>query len=74
MRDSRYFEGINMTILYRDMTFCVNQRCQKRCERFLTPAKEQAAKQWGLPVAVAEFICMNQGKDGVYRHEEMPEM
>ena len=56
-------------ITYRDMTFCVNEKCTKRCERFLTNELEQAAKAYGLPLAVASFICLNQGKDGVYRHE-----
>ena len=69
-RDSRDFEGVNMAIVYRDRTFCVNQSCKKRCERFLTPQIEQAAEAYGLPVAVSEFICLNQGEEGVYRYEE----
>lgn len=59
-----------MTIVYKDKTFCVNQSCKKRCERFLTPEIEQAAEAYGLPVAVSEFICLDMGEDGVYRHAE----
>lgn len=54
---------------YRDMTFCVNQDCKKRCFKFLTPQIEQRASQLGMPVAVAEFICLDCGSDGVYKLE-----
>lgn len=53
-----------MTIVYKDKTFCANQNCKKRCERFLTPEIEQAAEAYGLPVAVSEFICLDCGEDG----------
>jgi hypothetical protein len=48
------------------MTFCVNEECTKRCRKFLTPDIEQAAAKAGMPLAVAEFICLNCGEDGKY--------
>lgn len=57
-------------ITYRDMTFCVNEECQKRCSKFLTDEIREQAARFGLPIAVCSFICLNQGEDGVY--EKMP--
>lgn len=56
-------------ITYRDMTFCVNEQCTKRCRKYLTCEIEQKAKAFGLPLAVSSFICLNQGEDGVYKHD-----
>ena len=56
-------------ICYKDMTFCVNEQCTKRCKKYLTCEIEQAAKDFGIPVAVASFICLDQGENGVYKHE-----
>lgn len=56
-----------MTITYKDTTFCVNYSCKNRCKRFLTPSIEQAALNYGLPIAVAEMICLNKGEDGIYK-------
>ena len=53
-------------IHYRDMTFCCNEKCKKRCSRYLTPEIIKAAEQYGLPVAMSEFICLDCGEDGVY--------
>ena len=53
-------------ITYRDTTFCVNEECQKRCSKFLTDEIREHAARFGLPIAVASFICLNQGLDGVY--------
>lgn len=60
-----------MTLVYRDTTFCVNEQCTKHCNRFLTPQIEQAAKTYGLPLAVASFICLDKGEDGVYKCEDI---
>lgn len=56
-------------ICYKDMTFCVNEQCTNKCGKYLTCEIEQTAKDFGLPLAVASFICLNQGDDGVYQHE-----
>ena len=53
-------------IHYRDMTFCVNKECKKKCKKYLTPEIIQAAEAYGLPVAMSEFICLDCGEDGVY--------
>ena len=55
-----------MTIVYKDTTFCVNDKCINKCQRYLTCEVEQAAKSYGLPLAVASFICEDKGEDGVY--------
>lgn len=54
---------------YRDMTFCVNTQCNKKCHKYLTCEIEEAAKKFGLPLAVASFICLDKGEDGVYKME-----
>ena len=63
-------------LVYKDMTFCVNEKCNKRCKKYLTCEIEKAAKDYGLPLAVASFICLDCGEDGVYRleGEEVEEM
>lgn len=43
---------------YRDMTFCANTQCNKKCHKYLTCEIEEAAKKFGLPLAVASFICL----------------
>ena len=53
-------------ITYRDRTFCSNRDCKKECFRKLTPEIEKAAEQYGLPIAMSEFICLDCGEDGVY--------
>ena len=53
-------------ITYRDMTFCVNEDCTKRCNKYLTCEIEEKAKMFGLPLAVASFICLDMGDDGKY--------
>lgn len=58
-----------MTIVYRDMTFCVNHSCKNKCRKFLTPKIEAAARQFGLPIACAEYICLDKGEDGVYEYK-----
>lgn len=57
-------------ITYRDMTFCVNKNCKKRCSKYLTPEIEQAAIESALPISVAEMICLDCGEDGVYKVAE----
>ncbi len=57
-----------MTAVYRDITFCVNEHCKKRCNRFLTSEIEAAATAYGLPVAVTKYICLDKGEDGVYNY------
>lgn len=54
-------------ISYRDTTFCVNKQCKNRCHKFLTTEIMTAAKSYGLPIAVSEFICLGLGEDGVYK-------
>lgn len=49
-------------ITYRDMTFCVNKECTKECKRRLTPQIEKEAEQFGLPLAIAEFMCNKEDK------------
>lgn len=56
-------------ICYKDMTFCVNQNCKNKCRKFLTPEIEQAAKHFKMPLAVAEYICLDKDENGVYKHE-----
>lgn len=50
-------------ITYRDMTFCVNKECIKECKRRLTPQIEEEAKQFGLPLALAEFTCNKEDRN-----------
>lgn len=56
-------------ITYRDMTFCVNEQCKKRCSKFLTPEIEKQAEEYGLPVAVSNMICLDCGEDGKYEYK-----
>ena len=56
-------------LTYRDMTFCVNEQCKKRCSRFLTPEIEQKARQFGLPIAMSNMICLDCGEDGKYEYK-----
>ena len=55
-------------IVYKDMTFCINTHCTKKCSKFLTPEIELAAKHYGLPIACSEYICLYAGEDGVYKY------
>ena len=57
-------------ITYRDMTFCVNEKCTKKCFKYLTCKIQKAAEAYGLPLAVASFVCLEQDDDGVYRLQE----
>lgn len=50
-------------ITYRDMTFCVNKNCKKRCCRYLTEEIEKEAKEAGMLLAVAEMICTDVGEN-----------
>jgi hypothetical protein len=59
-----------MPVVYKDMTFCVNQKCKKRCGRFLTEEIEKKAIKYRLPLACSVFICLDKGEDGVYRMNE----
>lgn len=56
-------------ITYKDMTFCVNEQCTNKCRKYLTCEIEQKAQAFGLPLAVASFICLDKGEDEVYKHE-----
>ena len=49
-------------LTYKDTTFCVNENCKKPCRRKLTAAIEQEADVFGLPLAVAEFDCVDEGE------------
>mgnify|MGYP003436519072 CR=1 FL=1 len=57
-----------MTLVYKDMTFCVNKQCTKKCRRYLTCEIKAKAKAFGLPIAVASFICVDKGEDGNVAH------
>lgn len=59
-----------MALIYRDRTFCTNRECKKECNRRLTCEIEETAKQFGLPLAVASFICLDKDEDGVYKLDE----
>ena len=48
------------------MTFCVNEECTKRCSKYLTCEIQEQAQRFGLPLAVASFICLDMGDDGKY--------
>lgn len=50
-------------LTYRDMTFCVNEKCTEKCNRYLTREIQEKAKEFGLPLAVASFVCMDSEKD-----------
>ena len=43
-------------VTYRDMTFCINDKCKKKCKRYLTPEIMQAAEEYGLPVAMSNIV------------------
>lgn len=53
-------------ITYKDMTFCVNEECTNKCKKYLTCEIEEAARKFGLPLAVTSYICLDKGEDGVY--------
>ena len=52
-----------MVATYRDKTFCVNEKCTKKCSRYLTCEIQEQAEKFGLPLAVASFICTDVGED-----------
>ena len=54
---------------YRDMIFCVNEDCTNRCSRYLTCEIKEKAKEFGLPLVVASFLCVDVGEDK--KDEEM---
>ena len=56
-------------MVYRDMTFCVNEECKNRCSKYLTCEIEEKTKAFGLPLAVASFICLDKGEDGIYQKD-----
>jgi hypothetical protein len=48
---------------YRDMTFCINTTCTRKCYRRLTDEIRKQAKDFGLPIAYANFDCEKQKDD-----------
>lgn len=44
-------------LTYKDMTFCVNDKCKKPCGRKLTEEITVKAKKFGLPLAVSNYLC-----------------
>ena len=50
-------------IVYKDMTFCINDKCTRKCRKYLTRETELAAKSCGLPICTASFICLDQGEE-----------
>lgn len=42
-------------LCYKDSTFCIAKCSNTECSRLLTHEIEQAADDFGLPVAVADF-------------------
>lgn len=61
-------------ITYRDRTFCVNKECKKGCFRKLTPEIERAAEAFGLPIAVSEFICLEETEEGKWELKQDEEV
>lgn len=50
-------------LTYRDMTFCVNDKCKKTCRRKLTEEITQQANKLGMPIAVSNYFCIDCGED-----------
>lgn len=50
-------------MVYRDMTFCVNESCKKTCRRKLTEVITQQANKLGMPIAVSNYFCTDVGED-----------
>lgn len=48
---------------YKDMTFCINDKCKKTCSRKLTEQITESAKKIGMPLAVSNYICVDCGDD-----------
>lgn len=46
---------------YKDMTFCVNDKCKKTCRRKLTQEIIDKANEFGMPLAVSNFFCVDCG-------------
>lgn len=61
-------------ITYRDRTFCSNRECKRDCFRKLTPEIERAAEAFGLPIAVSEFICLEETEEGKWELIQDEEM
>jgi len=57
-------------LCYKDMTFCVNEKCKKPCSKKLTEEITEKAKNFGLPLAVSNYFCTDCGEDN--ETEEMP--
>lgn len=48
---------------YKDMTFCVNDKCKKPCNKKLTEKITETANKLGMPLAVGNYICTDCGED-----------
>lgn len=46
---------------YKDMTFCVNDKCKKTYRRKLTQEITDKANEFGMPLAVSNFFCVDCG-------------
>jgi len=49
-------------ITYKDMIFCVDEKCQKRCRKYLTNEIKIQADKAGLPIAYSNYFCTNCGE------------
>lgn len=50
-------------LCYKDMTFCVNDKCKKTCSKKLTEKITEEAEKFGLPLAVFNYFCIDCGED-----------
>lgn len=50
---------------YRDMTFCNNRNCKKRCSRKLTKKIRKDAEALGMPIAIANYNCEDKDESNV---------
>ena len=50
-------------MVYRDMTFCVNDKCKKTCSRKLTKKITEKANKLGMPIAVSNYFCTDCGNE-----------
>lgn len=52
-------------LVYKDMTFCVNDKCKKSCSKKLTDEIAEKAKKLCLPLAVSNYFCVDCGDEDV---------
>lgn len=50
-------------LCYKDMTFCINEKCKRACKKKLTVKITQEAEKLGLPIACSNYICTDMGDE-----------